>query len=203
MSVGKPDRNSIRPQAQSNECSGLGVEVGYGVQAESTQEKAILSFEDEAQVKVQVENEEIEAVDEEEEGYECIPCLPAQYQPSRSEYLDHCVTHYPFRAWCRHCLEGRGREFGHGNHGGTKEHNACPVVSFVYAFLSDQDEVTTQEGFEAAGEGAAKVLVVRDSKSKAVFAHAVPTKGIDERFLSGCSGERFEMAWVYEGDVEE
>ena len=46
--------------------------------------------------------------------------------------------------------------------GGTKEHNACPVVSFDYAFLSDHDEVITQEGFEAAGKGAAKVLVVRD-----------------------------------------
>ena len=46
MSVGKPDRNSIRPQVHSSECSGLGVEVGYGVQAEKTQEKAVLSFED-------------------------------------------------------------------------------------------------------------------------------------------------------------
>ena len=108
MSVGKPDRNSKRPHVHSSECSGLGVEVGYGVQAETTQEKAVLSFEDEAPVKVQVDNEDIEAIDEEEEAD--VPlCLPAQYhQPSRSEFLDHCVTHYPFRAWCRHCLEGQG-----------------------------------------------------------------------------------------------
>ena len=99
------------------------------MQAETTQEKAVLSFEDEAPVKAQVDNEEIEAIDEEEEA-DVPVCLLAQYQPSRSEFLDHCVTHYPFRAWCRHCLEGRGREFGHGNHNGTKEHNACPVVSF-------------------------------------------------------------------------
>ena len=46
--------------------------------------------------------------DEEEEA--ALPgCLPAVHQPTHSEYLDHCVTHYPYRAWCRHCLEGRGR----------------------------------------------------------------------------------------------
>ena len=151
MSVGKPDRNSIRPQVHSSECSGPGVEVGYGVQAE-TQEKAVLSFEDEAPVKAQVDDDEVEAINEEEEEADVPLCLPAQYQPSRSEFLDHCVTHYPFRAWCRHCFEGRGREFGHGNHGGAKEHNACPVVSFDYAFLSDHDVIVTQEGFEATGE---------------------------------------------------
>ena len=77
-------------------------------------EEAVLSLEDEAPVEAESKSDEIEAVDEEEE-YECIQYLPAQYQPSRSEFLDHCVTHYPFRAWCPHCLEGRGREFGHGN----------------------------------------------------------------------------------------
>ena len=28
---------------------------------------------------------------------------------------------------------------------------------------------------------ALKILVVKDSKSKAVFAHAVPTKGVDDK----------------------
>ena len=74
--------------------------------------------------------EPLEAVAEEED-VACIPCLPAPYQSTRSEYLDHCVTHYPFRAWCRHCLEGRGREFGHDCQSGNKEPSAAPVVSFV------------------------------------------------------------------------
>ena len=52
-------------------------------------------------------------------------CLPTVYQPTHSEYLDHCVTHYPFRAWCRHCLEGRGREFGHDNLSGDKLIGRC------------------------------------------------------------------------------
>ena len=34
--------------------------------------------------------------------------------------------------------------------------------------------------FDAAGEGAIKILVARDGKGKAVFAHVVPMKGVDE-----------------------
>ena len=107
-------------------------------------------------------------------------CLPAVYQPTLSEYLDHCVTHYPFRAWCKHCLEGRGREFGHEAHRGDKDLRATPVVSFDYAFLGDEGDIVNQESFEAAGEGAIKILIIRDSKSKSVFAHVVPSKGVDE-----------------------
>ncbi len=88
-------------------------------------------------------------------------CLPTVYQPTHSEYLDHCVTHYPFRAWCKHCLEGRGREFGHEAHRGDKDSRAMPVISFDYAFISDRGEVKNQEEYIAAGEGAAKVLVMR------------------------------------------
>ena len=35
-----------------------------------------------------------------------------------------------------------------------------------------------------AQEGAVKVLVVRDDKSKSVFRHVVPRKGLDEREFS-------------------
>ena len=123
-------------------------------EVQAANEEAVLTLEDEAPVEPEIKSDEIEAIDEEEE-YECIPCLPAQYQPSLSEFLDHCVTHYPFRAWCPHCIEGRVWEFGHGNQKGPKEHSACPVVSFVYAFVSDHDDIATQQGFEAAVEGAA------------------------------------------------
>ena len=122
--------------------------------------------------------EEVEALAEEEQA-EDIAKLPTPNQPTLSGYLDHCVTHYPYRSWCPHCVEGRGREFGHECHKAGP--GAVPIVSFDYAFIGDQGEITDQEGFEAAGEGAIKVLVVRDSKSKSLFAHVVPSKGIDEK----------------------
>ena len=101
------------------------------------------------------------AIDEVKDDVLCSPCeddgeeqalvpasLPTVYQPTHSEYLDHCVTHYPFRAWCKHCLEGRGREFGHEAHRGDKDARAMPVISFDYCFLSDKGEITSQEGYE-------------------------------------------------------
>ena len=107
MSDGKPDRNSVSSQGQLCECGGRGAEFEDEVQAMATQEKAVLSLEDEAPVKAEVDRGEIEAIDKEEEAD--VPlCVQAQYQPSRAEVLAHCVKHYPFRAWCPHCLEGRG-----------------------------------------------------------------------------------------------
>ena len=108
--------------------------------------------------------------------------MPNVYQTAQKEYADHCVTHYPYQSWCPHCVEGRGREVGHHMH--AKEPGAAPTISFDDAFLSDNDEVKTQEAFESAGESAIKVLVVRDDKSKAIFGHVVPQKGVDEKGFS-------------------
>ena len=46
-----------------------------------------------------------------EQEVERVVALPS-YQPTKSEFAEHCVTHSPFRPWCRHCCEGRGQEFG-------------------------------------------------------------------------------------------
>ncbi len=75
--------------------------------------------------------EEFEA----EEESEVIRQLPTPEMPTRSEFLDHCVTHYPYRSWCKHCVEGRGREFPHRLHGISTR--GVPTVSFDYAFVGD------------------------------------------------------------------
>ena len=122
--------------------------------------------------------EEIKASDEGEQAARIAP-LPTPFQPTLSQFLDHCVTHYPYWSGCPYCVEGRGREFGHSRV--VKESSATPTISFDYAFLSDGEEVETQEAYEAAGESAVKLLIVRDDKSKAIFGHVVPKKGIDEK----------------------
>ena len=67
-------------------------------------ERAVFNMEHE---KKKTESRDIEVIEEEEQAQ--VPAsLPNVYQPTRSEYPDHCVTHYPFRVWCRHCLEGQG-----------------------------------------------------------------------------------------------
>ena len=55
--------------------------------------------------------------------------------------------------------------------------------SITYAFISDCSEVKGQEDLDGAGETAAKIFVIRDSKSKKVFAHG-PSKGVDEKGYS-------------------
>ena len=122
--------------------------------------------------------EELEAPNEGEQAASVTP-LPIPFQPTLSQFLDHCITHYPYQSWCPYCVEGRGREFGHRTV--VKESSATPTISFDYAFLSDGEEIETQEAFEAAGEGAVKLLIVRDDKSKAIFGHVVPRKGMDEK----------------------
>ena len=76
-------------------------------------------------------------------------------------------------------MEGRGREFGKRCF--AKESSATPMVSFDFAFLSDGEDIETHLEFETVGENAAKNLVGRDDRSKAMFGHVVPRKGIDEK----------------------
>ena len=92
--------------------------------------------------------------------------------------LEHCATHVPYRAWCPHCVEGRGREFGHSSCQPV-EGRATPTISFDYAFVGDRGEIISRVEADVE-DGAIKILVIRDNKSKAVFAHVVPRKGVDE-----------------------
>ena len=110
--------------------------------------------------------------------------LTTPWQPTQSEYDDHKVSHTPYRPWCRHCVEGRGREAGHVTK--PKDPRAVPVIHFDYKGLSDLGEV---EGlnFKDGDESATKVLVVRDGKGKILNGHVVPQKGVDsERFSVDC-----------------
>ena len=108
-------------------------------------------------------DEELKASDEGEQAARIAP-LPTQFQATLSQCLDHCVTHYPYQSWCPYCVEGWRREFGHSRV--MKESSATPTISFDYTFLGDGEEVETQEAYEAAGESAVKLLVVRDNKTK-------------------------------------
>ena len=134
-----PGRPSIRPPLNSVRVAGgrggAGLDDGVGVECEDV-------------ICGVCEDEEIQAALEEEPAAE-MRSLPTPFQPSLSQYLDHCLTHYPYQSWCPHCVEGRGREFGH--HTVAKESSAAPTISFDYAFVGDNAENTTLEGFKSAG----------------------------------------------------
>ena len=156
-------RSSVSPRPSNDSVSsGLGERVGRGKQLCSSYSSDFIAcpvngprlLADVFPLGEAKEDSNIEEFvsAQEDEGAAAPQSLPTPYQPTRSEYLDHCVSHFPYRSWCRHCLEGRGREFGHSTQSGKKDENVAAVISFDYAFLSDSGEVTTDEEFQAAGE---------------------------------------------------
>ena len=54
-----------------------------------------------------------EEVVEAEEESQPVNSLPSPDMPTQSERDEHDLTHWPYRSWCKHCVEGRGIEMGH------------------------------------------------------------------------------------------
>ena len=113
--------------------------------------------------------------------------LPTPILPSAAEIEDHRIDHMPYRSWCPDCVEGRGREAPHHAHRSERD---IPVISMDYMFVMPKGMYTQSELVELPvddREGGIKVIVIRDSLSKAVFAHAVPKKGVDpDRYVADC-----------------
>ena len=99
-------------------------------------------------------------------------------QPTRSEREDHNVDHTPYRSWCEECVRGRATGEQHRATGGVR---SMPVISMDYLFVT-QGQILRRSELEGGDDDerfVLKVLVVKDSKTKAVFAHAVDKKGAD------------------------
>ena len=123
----------------------------------------------------------VEEVVEAEEESQPVDTLPTPNMPTQSERDDHDLTHYPYRSWCKHCVEGRGVEMGH-RLGGDHSNRGVAIISFDYMFVIDsnvysRDEWAKSDEREVDGKTVLKVLMVRYMRSKAVFAHAVEAKG--------------------------
>ena len=148
-------------------------------EAEECREE-IMPADTEEVAKGDVDDDEV--IESQEQDTEPVQILPTPELPSESEIAEHRVDHIPFRSWCKECLEGWGREDGHHACGGGSR--SIPVISLDYMFLSRRGVFTRQEWQPLEGEQSLKILVVKDARSKAVFAHAVPQKGIDEKRFS-------------------
>ena len=87
-------------------------------------------------------NETNEVIEAAEESDVRIP-VPTPQLPSQSDIDDHCITHIPYRSWCRFCVEGRGREMAHKevDHGSRD----VATVAFDYLFVTKKDVFTNGE----------------------------------------------------------
>ena len=97
--------------------------------------------------------------------------VPAPVLPSKEEVEPYNVSHLPFRSWCSACVRGRGLSLGHRkvdmkNKGGR----------------TNTDYLRGPCGFFGKPEGRAHdtlpVLIVQDRKSKGIWSHPVPSKGV-------------------------
>ena len=101
---------------------------------------------------------------------------PDPGRPAETEICEHYVDHWPYRSWCEHCVSGRGTGEQHREGSGSSIH----IVAFDYLLVTDRG-VQRRDDLEGDEEKTSliKILVVKDLKSKAIFAHVVPQNGVD------------------------
>ena len=91
--------------------------------------------------------------------------------PPHAVVETHRIDHWPPRSWCKECNEGHGRERGHFR---VDESHRVAIISMDYAFVTKKGDIVSAGEHGWDDEDALKLLVVKDSKSRSVFAHAVP-----------------------------
>ena len=105
-------------------------------------------------------------VQEEEE----VRHVSAPVLPSEAEVEAHNVSHLPFRSWCSACVRGRALSLGHRRvDAKTKEAEQIPTISVDCGFFGQPED---------RAHDTLLVLSVRDRKSKGIWSHPVPSKGV-------------------------
>ena len=103
-------------------------------------------------------------------------------QPSAREKEIHRCIHIPFRAWCRECVLGRGRDRQHRR---IDDEDGIPRVSMDYMFRTEygiaksideaEDRIKKGGGLQRS---CMTVMVLTDFRSKSVWAYPVEGKGV-------------------------
>ena len=108
--------------------------------------------------------------------------LASPAQPSKTETDIHRLIHVPFRAWCRECVLGRGRDRYHRRIVGSDD---VARIAMDYMFLTEygffNSQVDADEAINKA-EGQCRicitVLVIKDFLHKSIWAYPVEGKGV-------------------------
>ena len=94
--------------------------------------------------------------------------------PTAQQRAEHNVNHLPYRAWCTWCVQGKAPNCAHRRVNRSEEavDLSIPRVSMDYMFISN-----------TATDKMTPILVVKDWRNKAIFAHAVPRKGGGDKWI--------------------
>ena len=156
---------------------------------------------EDSQEVYEAEGPEVISEEVEDLKFQCSPCMPSQ-----AEVEEHRITHNPYRSWCQECVMGRGVGGHRGRHTGRP--HEIPRVGIDYWFWTGKAFKKRQElEYPETELGRAelekdrksgiltKCIVIRCHETKAVMAHVVPCKGLDEdRYVVDivCS----DIAWL-------
>ena len=101
--------------------------------------------------------------------------LPAPVLSSKAEVEAHTVSHLPFRSWCSACVRGCGLSLGHSEVDTKTETEQIPTISVDYEFFGQPED---------RAHNTLPVLLVRDRKSKGIWSHPVPAKGVTHPYTA-------------------
>ena len=103
-------------------------------------------------------------------------------QPTAQARAEHACTHIPFRAWCRECVLGRGRDRQHRR---IEDEDGVPRVSMDYMFFTEYGVFGTADEAEASikengdvERHCLTVMVLKDFRYKSLWAYPVEGKGV-------------------------
>ena len=120
-------------------------------------------------VEFHPEDEEDHEMDQDPAGRVLKP-LPSPNMPTAAELEEHNLTHCPSRTWCPHCMRGRGVSRAHRKLMAASERRV-PQVVIDYAFMGQEGDESTMP-----------ILVVKDCRTRRIFCHSVPCKGIAHEY---------------------
>ena len=99
--------------------------------------------------------------------------LKTPYSPTAKEVEEHEATHLPYQPWCPHCIQGKAPNRAHRKSARDQvEKDGVPVVVMDYMFMSSKEQ-----------DKMSPILVMKDMKSKHVFAHVVSRKGTSNAWI--------------------
>ena len=110
-----------------------------------------------------------EAENEGESGSRSVLKMLDPKLPSKAEREEHELTHMPYPNWCKHCVQGRGKEAPHKRQGEEKE-KFMPEIHSGFIFL----------GEEADAGNAITILVPTEKTTRMGMSSVVPNKSTGE-----------------------
>ena len=100
--------------------------------------------------------------------------------PTKAEFEEHMISHYPFRSWCPHCVKGKSNAAPHRMDKGVV--NDHPTIHLDYCFPVKRElDQTVDDYVKLRG---APILIMFDDKLDLISACYVKEKGVNPRSVA-------------------